>query len=533
MREYAKLKEGGQQPWRLDRGDVTNTGFGPWGGLLRSVLLMLCAGTLYGFGSYSETLVDALVDANATSCGSIEACDGAVQVISASGNAGMWTNIAGGLLYDRRGFRATVIAGSFLTLLGYGGMLLALSQHAILQHISAYVLCPFWFAAGHGSGYYFMAAMWSGVKKFKCKHHGFAIGMLSSLFGLSSTLFLQLFEGCVGGRLLPDDRCVGGFLGGDLTSYMLFCTVLVPAAGAGAALSDPKGERPSYPKQARSRFASVSSCILCLICALATSSVLSSRQFFPKIRTWSPIAVLSILVITIAVLAGFEAASWRTDGAAPIDVKGADVKCAPSATLRAAARTDRFWYLCCAHAPTVAGAVLSLNISADIVKAFLNISDESAAKEQAESCVRLAMSMDAIARFSVGIAMYSFDHNKLPRTRILIAAPVFLIMSHLLLWFAPSSTSSLYLAMVCLGFADALSWATTPWLTKHAFGVEHSAAILGSITLVVAFFSVIFGFAVQPALLRSQSDMLASTNILHLTLGTFALMAAVLLDRKT
>ena len=179
--------------------------------------------------------------------------------------------------------------------------------------------------------------------------------------------------------------------------------------------------------------------------------------------------------------------------------------------------------LCASHAPSVAGAVISLNIATDIIENFMGISGNEA-KQMSQVCIRFAMGVDATTRLLAGGLMHLTSHEKLPRSLFLIAAPSFLVFAHVIIAFADADETILYVAMASLGICDALCWATTPWLGKHLFGVSNAASILGSITLSVSFMCIAIGFVAQPALLRTGS--LLRTHEMYIGIGIFSFIVS-------
>ena len=246
---------------------------------------MLCAGTLYGFGSYSEDIVDILMDKNATACSTRSSCESFVEVVGSFGNVGMWTNILGGLLFDKCGFKVSVTAGAMLTGIGYLGMYTALSTSMLNSGVSSYILCSFWLSAGHGSGYYFLSSMWSGVRAFESPHHSFVIGALSATFAMSSSFFVTVLEGCVGGRR-EGGKCTDGILAGDVVDYTIMCAITLAIVGVASALTYAPKIRPKIFVDSR-RLGYVALAILCLVLVLASTSILN--ELIPKIEAWTPI----------------------------------------------------------------------------------------------------------------------------------------------------------------------------------------------------------------------------------------------------
>ena len=156
-----------------------------WTTVAAGLFQELAAGTLYGFGSYSEHIKDTL---NGSQAG--------VNLVGSIGQIGCYTTIFGGVFYDRFGGTATAMLGGALAVVGYA--LAFVATLGVGLPATTGTLSVFFFIAWHGSGYLDSASIGTSLKNFP-RNKGSITGLLKSFFGLSGSVVAQVSVG-----LFPD-----------------------------------------------------------------------------------------------------------------------------------------------------------------------------------------------------------------------------------------------------------------------------------------------------------------------------------------
>lgn len=163
-----------------------------------------------------------------------------------------------------------------------------------------------WFLAGHGSGWIYIATLFTNLKNFPPVQRGFVVGVMACFFGTSSAVWVLILNGCVGGHYenstnllpqLPADTqkmiCVDGGLGGDVVAYMAVLAITIPTVVLISTLVTRHivVEEDSHAGEER-RFAGILGLTLMLIVFICTSNFfalemdLSIRKDPPY--TWQP-----------------------------------------------------------------------------------------------------------------------------------------------------------------------------------------------------------------------------------------------------
>jgi MFS family permease len=176
-----------------------------WLGLAAACLMMTMGGTLYGFAAVSHNL-KILMDYSQYE----------INFVGTMGTVGSLLGIFPGIFYDYFGARPTCIIASILVFTGYFLTYLSL-QHTIY---STYWLLGIYFVlVGLGASAGYTAALSTNIKNFNRKHRGKIVGILTSLFAISSAMYSTIYKYAFKQNLLP---------------YLLFLAIAsgsVPAIG--------------------------------------------------------------------------------------------------------------------------------------------------------------------------------------------------------------------------------------------------------------------------------------------------------------
>ena len=93
-----------------------------------------------------------------------------IHTLAASRFKGLWTNVVGGMVFDRVGGVPTMVGGGVLAGAGY-----AITYFALRNQWSVYGACAGWFIAGHGSGWIYISTLFSNLKNFGPAQRGYVV----------------------------------------------------------------------------------------------------------------------------------------------------------------------------------------------------------------------------------------------------------------------------------------------------------------------------------------------------------------------
>ncbi|KAJ3110184.1 hypothetical protein HDU96_006851 [Phlyctochytrium bullatum] len=150
---------------------------------LMSALSLLCAGSLFAFGSFSEDLRVRF------GFGSKD-----INVVSALGNTALYTSfLIVGPVWDRFGVRVTMLMSAATFGLGFLLMYLAYVDRLPASLASVGAISFYYFLAGFGSCASFMATFAINLVNFPTRYSGFVSGLLGIFYALSATLYAQIY----------------------------------------------------------------------------------------------------------------------------------------------------------------------------------------------------------------------------------------------------------------------------------------------------------------------------------------------------
>jgi MFS family permease len=166
-------------------------------GMLHGLVMMAVAGTLYCFSVYSESfkLRNGYTQAQ-------------VNLIIGIGNIGVCIGSPAGFVFDKFGPRITSFVATVLTLIGYMLLWASLSHHITTHYI---FMCFVYFLIGQGNIFTYMPALLTQVKNFSPKHRGKVVGLIDSMYGLSSGIFAAIYSVTYGRSSKPEEQDLPGF----------------------------------------------------------------------------------------------------------------------------------------------------------------------------------------------------------------------------------------------------------------------------------------------------------------------------------
>ena len=185
-----------------------------WAVFAAATLVQSCSGLAYSFGVYSDDLR------------TVYPSQSAVDLLGTAKDVGTYFGVAGGVLYDAFGARATLLAGALIHLAGYLGV------WATLTRQPGFVDPPLWrtalivAVAANGNSLFDTAALLPSMDNFPLER-GVVVGILKAYLGLSSAIFAQLYA-----TFIPRD---GPTAAKDPTAAFVVLVAVVGAAAAAAA----------------------------------------------------------------------------------------------------------------------------------------------------------------------------------------------------------------------------------------------------------------------------------------------------------
>ena len=237
---------------------------------------------------------------------------------------------------------------------------------------------------------------------------GFVIGIMACFFGASATVWVAILNGCMGGAF-SGGACVGGYVGGDVTAYMLLLAVAVPScillcasltrtAAADAILPAGPGDGKRFNLVLVGTFG-----VIAFVCG---SNYYALRVTGGgSVSVWADFALLGLLLLFVAVPLG-------ANDARPITLLGSAAGAAgssagtvqpPAAAVAAtnmspgqAVRSWRFRCLWLTFGATVGADIMALNIVSSITHS------RKLDGSVASLCVIVFMACDTLTRFLSG-----------------------------------------------------------------------------------------------------------------------------------
>jgi len=152
--------------------------YAPYVSLLAASLLVLPAGSMYGFGAYSTQLAVALGKRNSD-----------VDTLGSAGDLGVYLGFTVGICWDICGSQITALVS--LLLVGGGYLLNYLVLRAGLPFDLLYAT---YFLIGQGSYGMFVNGLSTTLRNFSPRHRGKVVGYMNSLFGISSVIFTAFYQ---------------------------------------------------------------------------------------------------------------------------------------------------------------------------------------------------------------------------------------------------------------------------------------------------------------------------------------------------
>eukprot|EP00976_Prorocentrum_cordatum_P061181 1176199-Prorocentrum_minimum.AAC.2 len=155
-------------------------------GFALSLVGMLCAGTLYAYGAYEDSLKVAL-----------DFTQSQVETVGIFGDAGsLLSGPFVGMFVDRFGPCISCLVAGFNLYLGY-----LLMYAFVVRKIENSVLMAVFFAlVGNGSALLYLSLLTTQVKKFSPRYRGMVIGFLVSMYGLSALFFITGYATLFAGK---------------------------------------------------------------------------------------------------------------------------------------------------------------------------------------------------------------------------------------------------------------------------------------------------------------------------------------------
>eukprot|EP00668_Euglena_longa_P046351 GGOE01062036.1.p1 GENE.GGOE01062036.1~~GGOE01062036.1.p1 ORF type:complete len:564 (-),score=143.13 GGOE01062036.1:102-1793(-) len=151
-----------------------------WVTLVVATYMMLVAGTLYSFPTWSPSLKATM---------NYSVAD--INFIGVCVNGGVWTSVVGGFVLDRCGVRLCCAGAAALILIGYGSAAHFMWTVAHWR-MPAVLMGVLLFTANQGMGWMYLTSLKLVVNNFPAEYRGKVVGAAVCFFGLSSGVFTAL-----------------------------------------------------------------------------------------------------------------------------------------------------------------------------------------------------------------------------------------------------------------------------------------------------------------------------------------------------
>lgn len=181
-----------------------------WTTLIVSCLVMATAGSLFTFSVFSDGLRQKFKYTSSD-----------VNLISGVGNTALYVSfLIVGPLYDKLGVTFTMAMSTFTYGLGYLMMWMAYAGR-LGPEVSPLMMSIFYFLAGYGSTAAYMATIGVNMVNFKAKYSGLVTAVLMLFYGMSGSIFSQIYSAFYA-QVTDGQDNTGGFL-----MFLFISTTLV------------------------------------------------------------------------------------------------------------------------------------------------------------------------------------------------------------------------------------------------------------------------------------------------------------------
>ncbi|KAH6592094.1 hypothetical protein BASA82_001237 [Batrachochytrium salamandrivorans] len=189
--------------------------------LVASCFVMATAGSLFTYSVYSADLRARFGFSSAN-----------INLISGIGNTAVYISfLVVGPIYDRWGATITMVLAMLTCAIGYGGVWAAFED--IIAASSVGALCVFYFLIGVGSTAAYMAVVGVNMINFPSQKSGITLGILLLFYGLSATIYSQIFAAYYSSGSKTDAAGYLLFLTLSLTVVNIVgCLTIFPASSA-------------------------------------------------------------------------------------------------------------------------------------------------------------------------------------------------------------------------------------------------------------------------------------------------------------
>jgi MFS family permease len=150
-----------------------------WASFGVSAVVVLCAGTLYGFGAYSEQLADTFGQN--------------IDIIGSCGDIGVYTGVIMGVFSDKFGVKKGLAVSTILLSVGYFAAYQIVNPDGFLP-LSVPLLGVFYYCIGQGSFGFLIACLTAAGKSFSKENRTKTYGFFLCMYALSSIIFTLVFE---------------------------------------------------------------------------------------------------------------------------------------------------------------------------------------------------------------------------------------------------------------------------------------------------------------------------------------------------
>eukprot|EP00667_Euglena_gracilis_P007878 EG_transcript_7968 len=429
-----------------------------WVTLVVTTYMMLVAGTLYSFPTWSPSLKATM---------NYSVAD--INFIGVCVNGGVWTSLIGGFILDRYGVRMCSAGAAALIITGYGPAVYSLWM-ASYWRMPAVLMGVLIFLANQGMGWMYLISLKLAVNNFPLEYRGKVVGSAVCFFGLSSGLFsglYRMFFASAGEYLL----CL-------LVLGVLLCALCFCLCGMLPSSAFLIGEH-----HVANRISAVYVCAMTLCFLLFVSSLLQVFQpdFFRDHTHLLGYAHFAILLLVLAILPGCPL-RHPTDKPTTLETVGLLAKPTPmSLPPTAIVRRLDFWMIVLAFLLTIGPAVAFVNnlpgfvVSREVgLQAGHRYALQTLPHYASISClVSLFAVFNTVGRMANGCLS---DATAGTVSRVTWLSFICLLMAVAQLGLAYAPIDWLWFWILPFGYAYGGLFALLPTLTSDLYGVGHFAA---------------------------------------------------------
>lgn len=412
-------------------------------------LAMLCSGSIYAFGIYSDTLRELLHLTNTQ-----------VNIVALGANIGMWVCFHAGIWVDYFGPRSAVIVAMALCFTGYFLLYMRAKGHI---GGNEYAMAFYAWFFGSGCAWIDVSIMSTAIRNFP-DQSALVSGFTKLFLGLSASILAIFYN---------------SFFYGNGVDFLLFMAIfsvicLIPVACVIQVDEDGKNGLSLL------NFASIIGFIVLAICG--TSAMLDAASLItpPPEHQNVWFTLLALIWILLLVMQGVNFIKTPELSMQHYSYGGA--RNAMFLTPSEALQDWRFWTLFTVTVVSTGAGLMMVNNVAEIYKSYHDGDDSGKSL-----LISLFGIFNGLGRIVIGLL---FSRTKIPTTKAYSFISAGIICCYILMIIAP--IQCLLICECAMGFLYGSIWVILPSLCQDFFGMQYFATIYGISCSAAALGSLLF-----------------------------------------